>query len=308
LQTLRNFLVGRGIRLGAPERLVLPLADGSGDRLAAALNRPEPRAPTRPLLVLVHGLTGGEDSTNIRASAAYLLGLGYPVLRLNLRGAGQSRPLCRFRYHAGRSGDFAAALAALPPLLTAAGVVAIGVSLGGSMLLKYLGERGAETPLRAAVAVSAPLDLSAAARTIMRPRNRPYHAYLLGSLKREAVAPGAELRAEERQAIRSARSIWEFDERFVAPANGFAGAEDYYARTSSRQSLDRVGVPTLVVYAQDDPWIPPASYLAHDWRRNPRVIPVLPRRGGHVGFHGADDRRIPWHDRCIGRFLAAIGA
>jgi uncharacterized protein len=305
LQTLRNLLAGRRARLGEPQRLVLPLADGSGDRLVAALNLPEPPASARPLVVLVHGLTGCEDSANIRASAAHLLGLGYPVLRLNLRGAGPSRALCRFRYHAGRSGDFAAALAALPPSLIENGMVAIGVSLGGNMLLKYLGERGAAAPLHAAVAVSAPLDLSSAAQSMMRPRNALYQAYLLRNLKREALAAGAELRAEERRAITSARSIWEFDELYVAPANGFAGAEDYYVHCAAGRFLERIGVPTLVIYAQDDPWIPPAPYRGHDWRRNPLLAPLLPRRGGHVGFHGTDSR-VPWHNRCIAAFLAAI--
>lgn len=306
LQTLRNFLVRRRARLAdyAGLRLVLPLGDGSGDRLAVALNLPAPQAVAKPLAVLVHGLTGGEDSLYMRRSAAYLLGLGYPVLRLNLRGAGPSRPLCRLRYHAGRSEDFAAVLDALPPPLAAPGVIAIGFSLGANMLLKYLGERGGQTRLKAAVSVSAPLDLAAAARWIMRRRNALYHAYLLGNLKREALQPSAELSAEQRRAIRAARSIWEFDERFVAPANGFAGAEDYYARNSSGRFLDAIGVPTLVIYAQDDPWIPPTPYLSRDWQRNPRLLPLLPERGGHVGFLGRN-HRVPWHDLCIGRFLAS---
>lgn len=255
LQTLRNYLVGRPARLEgyAARRLVLPLEDGSGDRLAAALSLPEPQAVSRPLVLLVHGLTGSEDSPYIRRSAAHLLGLGYPLLRLNLRGAGPSRPLCRFRYHAGRSEDFAAALAALPRPLVAAGIIAVGFSLGANMLLKYLGERGADVPLQAAVAVSAPIDLRAAALGIMRPRNAIYQTYLLGNLKREALARGAELDATARWAITAARTIWEFDDDFVAPANGFADAEDYYARNSSEQFLDRVGIPTLVIYAQDDP-------------------------------------------------------
>jgi uncharacterized protein len=308
LQTLRNYLVGRRARLEgyAERRLVLPLDDGSGDRLAAVLSLPEPQAVPRPLVLLVHGLSGSEDSLYIRHSAVHLLGLGYPVLRLNLRGAGPSRPLCRFRYHAGRSADFAAALAALPQPLVAAGIIVVGFSLGANMLLKYLGERGADVPLKAAVAVSTPLDLRAAALGIMRPRNALYQSYLLGNLKREALAKGAELDAVARQAIAAARTIWEFDDHFVAPANGFAGAEDYYARNSSGRFLDGIGKPTLVIYAQDDPWIPSAAYLSRDWRRNPNLVPLLPRHGGHVGFQGAGHRRIPWHDLCLGQFIASI--
>src|SRR5580658_360427 len=259
LQTLRNFLMRRRPALAAPERLLLPMRDGSGDRLVAAVHRPVP-APVkpRPLAFLLHGLSGCEDSAYIVNSASHLLALGFPVLRLNLRGAGSSRPLCRFQYHAGRSEDLADALAALPADLVTAGVVAIGYSLGANMLLKFLGERGGEAPVKAAVAVSAPLDLAVAARQMMRRRNVLYQGYLLRHMRAESLAPGAEVTAAERAAIREARSIWEFDHGFSAPRNGFGGAEDYYERNAARRYLDGIAVPTLVIHALDDPWIPGA--------------------------------------------------
>jgi uncharacterized protein len=307
LQTLRNFLIRRHGRLEPypAERLSLAMDDGSGDVLSAVLNRPLHGAAARPLAVLVHGLTGCEESFYLRNTAAHLLSLGFPVLRLNLRGAGPSRPVCRFQYHAGRSEDFAAALAALPPALAASGIVAIGYSLGANMLLKYLGERGGAAAVKAAVAVSSPLDLAETSRRLLRVRNTLYQNYLLRHLKREALAPGAELTAGERAAIAGARSIWAFDHDFSAPRNGFAGAEDYYERNAARRFLDGIAVPTLVIHALDDPWIPPDAYLAHDWRRNRSVMPLLPRQGGHVGFQ---DRyhRVAWHDRCIERFLTAV--
>ena len=305
LQTLRNVLVTRHARLdGYPaERLRLAINDGSGDVLLAVLNRPLAPAAGRPLAVLVHGLTGTEDSFYLLNTAAHLLTLGFPVLRLNLRGAGPSRPLCRFQYHAGRSEDFAAALAALPAALTTSGVVAIGYSLGANMLLKYLGEHGGAAMVKAAVAVSSPLDLADASRRLMRMRNALYQNYLLRQMKREAVAPGAELSAGERAVIAGASSIWAFDHGFSAPRNGFPGAEDYYERNAARRFLDAIAVPTLVIHALDDPWIPPTAYITHDWRRNPRLVPLLSRQGGHVGFLGRG-HRIAWHDRCIERFLA----
>lgn len=308
LQTLRNFLIRRYWGRLEPypaERLHLRLDDGSGDVLLAVLNRPAAGAPARPLAVLVHGLTGCEESFYLRNTAAHLLQVGYPVLRLNLRGAGPSRPYCRFQYHAGRSEDFAAALAALPPALAAAGVVAIGYSLGGNMLLKYLGEHGSRAAVMAAVSVSAPVALDDASRQLMRPRSVLYQHYLLKQMKLEAVAPGAELSARERAAIAEARSIWAFDHGFSAPRNGFAGAEEYYARNGAARFLDGIARPTLVIHALDDPWIPPNAYLAYEWRRNPQLVPLLPRTGGHVGFQGSD-KRLAWHDLCIERFLAQV--
>jgi predicted alpha/beta-fold hydrolase len=307
LQTLRNFLIGRRARIAAypGERLLLPTRDHSGDRLVAALTLPAQTHARRPLAVLVHGLGGCEQSFYILQSTAHLLSLGFPVLRLNLRGAGPSRRFCRLQYHAGRSDDFADALAALPPELTSAGIVGIGFSLGGNMLLKYLGERGHGAQLRAAVSVSAPLDLAITSRQLMRRRNAIYQRYLLRQMRRDSLGEGAALSAAERAAILSARSIWEFDERFSAPRNGYSSAAEYYERNAAKGFLDSVAVPTLVIHALDDPWIPPVPYHAYDWRRNPSLVPLLPPRGGHVGFQG-QDRRIPWHDHCIARFLAAL--
>jgi predicted alpha/beta-fold hydrolase len=305
LQTVRNYIVGRRVHLDAGERLLLEVRDGSGDRLAATLNLPVRPAPARPLALLLHGLSGCEESFYILKTAKHLLECGFTVLRLNLRGAGGSRQHCRFQYHAGRSEDLADALAALPRPLVAAGVVAIGFSLGGNMLLKYLGERGGQTEIRAAVTVSAPLDLDAAAVEIMRPRNAVYHRYLLRAMQRESLGQGAELTAGERVTILSVRSIREFDDRFTARRNRFRGADDYYARNSSRHFLDGIAVPALLIHAADDPWIPSAPYLVYRWQRNPNLLPLLAPRGGHVGFQGRD-RQTPWHDHCITRFLTAL--
>jgi uncharacterized protein len=114
LQTIRSVVVkSRALDGHAGERLYFPFADGSDDRLAAVLNRPA-TATTKPLIALVHGLTGLEDSFYMRESAAHFLARGFPVLRLNLRGAGRSRPHCRTQYHAGSSDDLAHVFGSLP--------------------------------------------------------------------------------------------------------------------------------------------------------------------------------------------------
>jgi uncharacterized protein len=305
LQTMSNYLRRRpALDAYAHERLVLPLGDGSGDRLSAVLNRPAAAGEGRKLVVLIHGLGGDENSPYIRRSAANLLGLGYAVLRLNLRGAGPSRALSRFQYHAGRTEDFALALEALPPALKAQGIAAVGYSLGGNMLLKFLGERGGASPLRAAVSVSAPIDLEATSRRLLRWRNFAYQSYLMRNIRDEAVAPISDLTAAERRAVRRARSIWAFDEAFSAPRNGFADAHDYYERNSARHFLGGIAVPTLVIHALDDPWVPASAYVAHDWQGNRHLVPLIATGGGHVGFQGSD-RRVPWSDLAIARFLEA---
>lgn len=292
LQTVRNLLLPRPRELEGGERLLLPMPDG--DRLAARLDRPA--VGGRPLVVLVHGLTGTEASVNVMASARRLVENGWPVLRLNLRGSALSRPTSTGRYHAGKTEDLAAALRALPPSLLARGVVLLGHSLGGNVVLKFMGERWGDLPVRGAVAVSTPLDLGAASLRILAPRNRVYHAYLLSALKREAVAPGAELTTAQRAAALSSRTIYEFDDRFVAPCFGFRDAADYYERNSARHFLRGVERPTLVIHAMDDPWIPAAGYAAVDWPRLPAIETAFSPRGGHLGFHGRGSA-VPWHDR-----------
>ena len=309
LQTLRNTLRGPVVPAapGRAERLLLPLADGSGDRLAALWERPAAGLPGAPLVVVIHGLGGDETSAYVRASASHLLARGHPVLRLNLRGAGPSRPLCRQQYHAGRSEDLRDALRGLPAEACTHGLVLMGYSLGGNMLLKFLAEYGRETPgLHGAVAISAPIDLARSSRRILERRNGLYHRHLLAGMKREALA-AASNSDEERRILREVRTIIEFDERIVAPRNGFAGADDYYARNHARQFLPAIEVETLLVHALDDPWIPAPMYTGFAWDRNPRLHPLLPSGGGHVGFHAADSR-TPWHDRCVLRFLAHLAA
>ena len=313
LQTVRNQLSGALTRVPADpdparsRRLVIPMADGSGDRLAARFDPPRHGRPA-PTVVLIHGLAGCEASAYARASAAYLTARGYGVLRVNLRGAGPSRPLCRLQYHAGRSADLDALFARLPADLAAGGAAAVGYSLGGNVLLKHLGEAGDAAPLAVAVAVSAPIDLAATARRMMAPRNALYHRWLLRLMKRESTAAGAALSAAERRAIAEARTVYAFDDRFVAPRNGFASADDYYARCAAQRYLAGIRVPTLLLHAANDPWIPADAYRRFDWSATPRLRPVVAPGGGHVGFHGRGSP-VPWHDRCIAACLdAAFGA
>lgn len=302
LQTLRNTILLRtGWKRFAldGERVELATRDATGDRLTGILNR---AGGDRPLSVLVHGLTGCADSTYMIESARHLLGLGYPVLRLNLRGAGDSAALCRQRYHAGRGQDIAGALAALDPRLLANGVVLTGYSLGGSILINFLARHAGDFPVRAAATVSAPIDLAEATVRMARPRNRAYNKYLLRRMKDDWS--GADMDERDRRVLAEVASIHEFDDRLVAPQNGFGDARGYYAECSGTRYLHEIETPLLLIHAADDPWIPASAYSACDWQRNPHLTPLMPRGGGHMGFHGAASP-TPWHDRCIAAFFEA---
>ncbi|MGD1878271.1 MAG: YheT family hydrolase [Kiloniellaceae bacterium] len=305
LQTLRNFLIRPNHDLDPwpAERLELALDDGSGDRLVASLHRSAPSA--RGLVVLLHGLTGSADSLYVRASAAFFLARGYSVVRLNLRGAGESRPLCGDQYHAGRSGDLRDALLELREAGVdfGAGLYLMGYSLGANLLLRFLAEEGTAFPVTAAVSVSAPIDLKAAQVCLMQPRNWVYHRYLLGQMRAEALATPRDLSPAERAAIVSADSVYAYDEQVIAPRNSFAGADDYYRQCSGLRFLPAIKTPTLLVHAGDDPWIPAETYESFDWPANPALCLRLTAAGGHVGFHGRD-RAAAWHDLAAEAFFS----
>ena len=300
LQTLRNVVRGAPPDLPGGERLLLPMPDG--DRLAARLDRrADPIA--RPLIVLVHGLAGSEASGPVVASMRHLVGQGWPVLRLNLRGAPPSRPTAAGHYHAGRTEDLAEALRGLPAHLTRYGIVLLGHSLGGNLVLKFVGEGGHGLPMLAAVAVSTPIDLAATSVRMLTRRNFFYQRYMLNAMKRDALAPGAAVSAAERAAVAAARTVYEFDDRFIAPRFGYRDAQDYYESNAAKHFLADIARPTLVLHALDDPWIPAASYTAIDWSRLPMIEAELTPRGGHLGFHGRGSR-VPWHDRVTAWWLA----
>jgi predicted alpha/beta-fold hydrolase len=287
----------RRLTAGPDTTLRFPMVDGTGDILVGLLNRPA-NPGVCPLAVLIHGLTGCAESHYMFATAASLLARDMPVLRLSLRGAGASRSQCQQQYHAGRTEDLRAVIAQLPADLTRNGVVLVGYSLGANMLLKLLGE-GTPAGVRAAVSVSAPIDLAETSRRMMSPRNFFYHRWIVARMKEEAL--GMPISPETRAIIQGVRTCYQFDDRFVAPRNGWASADEYYAVNSAVGFLDRIAVPTLVIHALDDPWIPATAYLSFDWRSNPYLTPLLPGRGGHVGFHGTGAE--PWHDQCAARFF-----
>lgn len=306
LQTLANFIrpPRKDLAPHTSERLTVDLRDGTGDRLVCTLDQPSVPAEAKPLTILVHGLTGSQESSYMISMARCLLDAGERVLRLNLRGAGPSRATCGGQYYAGRSQDLRALLANLPAELKAEGVRVVGYSLGAAMLLKYLGEEGEAAPLLAAAAVCAPIDLSATCRRMLERRNYLYHRHLLGMMKVEATAPGARLQGRERSAILGSCTIWEYDEDFIAPRHGFAGAEDYYERSKPVRFMADIRVPTLVLGALDDPWIPGALYSGYDWAANKALLPLLPLWGGHVGFHGSGSR-LPWSAQAVAKFFEA---
>jgi predicted alpha/beta-fold hydrolase len=249
---------------------------------------PAARQPrdSRPLLILFHGLEGSSSSyyaiTLMGAAAA----IGWSGVVVNFRGcSGESNRLAR-AYHSGDSDEIDWILRRLRALFPLRPRYAVGVSLGGNALLKWLGEREASTSdyLQAAAAVSAPLDLTACGHHLARGFNRVYTRHFLHTLKRNAAAklcrhPGI---FDERR-MTAASNLYEFDDVVTAPLHGFAGAEDYWRRASSKPWLAGIRLPTLVLNARNDPFLP-AQALPTASQVAASVQLEFPRQGGHVGF------------------------
>jgi hypothetical protein len=242
-----------------------------------------------PTLLLVHGLEGSSESIYMLSTALKAFRAGFNVLRLNLRTCGDTLHLTSKLYHSGLSQDLRAVLLNLIAQDELPAIFVGGFSLGGNLSLKLAGELGEEAPaaLKGVCAVSPSIDLAASAAAIERRSNWVYQRKFIRSLKRR-MRQAAQLYPERFDAgeLKFVRTIRDFDSRYTAPHGGFRDAADYYARSSSLPLIARIRTPTLIIHAEDDPFIPFESLRHPSVSANPDVILLAPARGGHVGFVG----------------------
>ena len=274
-------------------------------------------APGSPRLLMLHGLEGTPRSHYVGGMFAEARRRGWAADLMVFRGCGPELNLARRFYHSGETTDLEFVVGRLldrhpdgrhpgGPLLLA------GVSLGGNVLLKWLGERSGGVPERVAgaAAVSVPYDLARGSRHLQRGFARVYERHFLRSLRRKAerkMERFPDLVTRERLA--GARTLWDFDDCVTAPVHGFAGAEDYYARSSSLGYLAGVRVPTLLLSAVDDPFLPPEvlDEVREVARGNPCLEPEFVDVGGHVGFVSGANPLRPFYyaEWRVASFLAS---
>ena len=246
-------------------------------------------APGRPVAVVCHGLEGSSRAPYVRGLVAVALSRGLDALALNFRGcSGEPNRLPRF-YHSGDTGDLHEVVTRLAAERPGRPIVLAGFSLGGNVVVKYVGERGdALLPeIRAAVGVSVPFDLLRSARALDAPGfwNGVYRERFLRRLREKALAKAHRFPAAFDVArVRGARSFAEFDAAVTAPLHGFATAEDYWTRSSSARYLAGVRRPLLAIAAMDDPIVPADTLPIAEARANPLVTLEATPAGGHVAF------------------------
>lgn len=279
------------------------LATPDGDELVVdRLEGP----PGSPLLLVLHGLEGSSDSAYVQGLLWLARARGWRGAAMNFRSCardprrpGRWLPNHRPRlYHSGETGDLDFLVRTLAAREPGTSLCAAGVSLGGNVLLKWLGENPEQGLVRAAAAISAPYDLAAGARHLERGLGRFYTASLLGTLRAKALAtarrfPEAAARIDLAR-TRRARTFWEFDDAATAPLHGFAGAEDYYERSSCLAYLPRIATSTLCLSAFDDPFLPAEAVERARLAASPAVRLTVTRKGGHVGFVAGS---APWSAR-----------
>jgi predicted alpha/beta-fold hydrolase len=277
-----------------------------GVQVLVHTQRPAP--PVRGEILAIHGLEGSSNAGYLRSLAQIALENGYAVHRKNMRSCGGTDDVCSSMYHAGLTADALAILRELRKS-TRAPLFLVGYSLGGNVALKLAGELGeaGRGLLDGVIAVSTPIDLAACVRTLRKPENRLYEWRFLLALKRRIRRRA--LRQPGVHAVDKldrVRSVYEFDDAFVAPFFGFGTADNYYATQSSNQFLPSIRVPTLIVQAQDDPMIPFEIFADPRLHGNPHITFVSVAHGGHLGFI-ADAAPRFWVDRVILNWIQESG-
>jgi predicted alpha/beta-fold hydrolase len=302
LQTIAGrYLPGPRVRLpSVPHEIPIE----GGDRLSVLESTPPAWAPGDPAAVLIHGLAGCAQAPYVVRVAARLVRIGVRVVRMNLRGAGSGFGLARGFYHSGRTEDPRAVVEWLARRAPGTPIALVGFSLGANLALKLAAE-AADHPLAGldcVLAANPPIDLAYCCAHLRRPGNRHYDWNFVRQLRAEVRrlhAAFPELGAVD---LSRARTVFDFDDAYTAPRNGFAGAADYYLRCSSGPLIPRITAPGLVVHAEDDPFIPADPF--HRVVFPPQLALELIPSGGHLGYigrarrdgdrHWLDVRLVAW--------------
>jgi hypothetical protein len=290
----------------SPERRRIETPDG--DFLDIDIHRAA-KNPDRVVAIISHGLEGNARKKYPLGMAREMNRNGYDAVCLNFRGcSGEPNRLLRL-YHSGVTDDLHTVVTHALETGHYDHVLLIGFSMGGNQTLKYLGEHpdGIPSAIRGAVVFSVPCDLAGACRVMDRPMNRLYMEYFMKGL-RQKVRDKAALFPElvDTTGLDAIRTFSVFDDRYTAPFHGFKNAADYYRRASCDQFLEAIRTPSLIVQAEDDPFLSRSCYPVRQAERNPDLFLEIPRYGGHVGFHRPGKENVYWLEQRAGRFFQEL--
>ena len=290
-QTLAGYVWPRRSRLREQVRDETRLFEVEPESRVLAHCRWQQEKSRHPTMLLLHGLEGSTESVYILGTADKAHRAGYNVVRVNLRTCGNTEHLTPTIYHSGMTGDILRVVRELVEKDNLTEIFLVGFSMSGNMALRLAGEEAGGLPfaLKALCAVSPSVDLVSAAQTIALRSNWIYQQSFMRSLR-------SRMRRKKRlfpelydiRGLHRVRTMRQFDERFTARYGGYRDADDYYARASSISVIPFIERPTLIIHAQDDPFIPFEPLRDPSLTENPYVILLAPESGGHVGFIAAE--------------------
>jgi predicted alpha/beta-fold hydrolase len=231
-------------------------------------------------VVLLHGLEGSSDAGYMRSMAWQMLSAGFITHRFHMRTCGGTAHLCKTLYHAGLTSDLRAFLRQLRTEGRELPIYLIGFSLGGNVSLKLAGEEGETELIQGVFAISTPIDLAACARRIGEKDNSLYERRFMQRMKERVIATGRYTAKD----LAGCDTLWNIDDRITAPSFGFAGAAEYYGTQSAGNFLSAIRVPTTLIQAKDDSFIPFSIFRHPAITSNPHLSLIATEHGGHLGF------------------------
>lgn len=237
--------------------------------------------------LLLHGLEGNAQRVYIKAQAKWLIKEGWDVCAVNLRGCSEEVNHSFSCYNAGKSEDLAAVIEYILQKDRYNEMALIGFSLGGNLLLKYLGERSfVPSEIKKAIAVSTPLNLKGSLEALNQFHNKIYStSFLLDLRKKYKLKMNQFPDKLSVTDLKKINSLYDFDTLYTAPANGFADAEEYYEKSSSLQFIPAINIPVLILNAQNDSFLSSDCYPYELAENSKNIYLETPKHGGHVGFH-----------------------
>jgi predicted alpha/beta-fold hydrolase len=274
--------------------------------------QPEPIRSTRPAIILVHGLEGSSSSQYVLGNAAKLWRAGANIVRMNMRNCGGTERLTPTLYHSGLSTDVEAVMTHCLTRYSLQSIALAGYSMGGNLVLKLAGDLGPAAPpqLKAVVGVSPAVDLAASADALHEPLNRLYERHFLKALARRFRRKASLFpRVYDPNRTVGIDSLRQWDDRITALYCGFTGAADYYARAAAARVIDRIAVPTLILHANDDPFVRLIPSTREKILANPHITFLDEAHGGHCAFLSSPDPQKKddgyWAETTLLRFILA---
>lgn len=263
---------------------------------------------SKTAVILLHGLEGSSESQYIQGMTYALQSIDCDVLCMNFRGCSGRVNATYQSYHSGKTDDVRTLIEAFPAYES---IHIIGFSLGGNVALKYMGEQAVDSRVKSCVAISTPVDLEGSSVALNSAENTLYLARFLKHLKLKAIEKAKRFpeKGPQKNIIRSAKNFQDFDNIYTAPAHGFNDAKDYYEKSSSKQFLQLIEKPTLIINALNDSFLSPSCYPIKECQENDNLTLLTPKFGGHVGF--ASDtlmKKLFWHEQKAIEFIANFTA